>query len=91
MTHVLAVLNVLCEAHDKWFYRIARHIKLHLEHYRVELIVNDNHRIVITNTYDDNYVDVWCDTYDSQADGDRVKKSALLEYLLYIIQEEYGD
>ena len=91
MSHVLAVLDALCTKHDTWFYRIKRHIKLHFEHYIVELIVNDNHRIVISNTYDDNLVDVWCDTHDSHDNGERIKKSALLEYLLYIIKEEYGE
>lgn len=91
MTHVLAVLDVLHASHDTWFYRIRDHFKLHREYYNIDLMIDGDHRIVISNAPTEDYVEVWCDTHDSHDDGVRVKKSALLEYLLYIIQEEYGD
>lgn len=91
MSHVLAVLDALCAKHDTWFYRIRDHFKLHYEIYNIDLMIDGGHRVVVSSALTDDYVDVWCDTHDTKDDGVRVKKSALLEYLLYIIQEEYGD
>lgn len=91
MSHVLSVLDVLCTSHAGWFYRIRDHFKLHCEYYNIDLMINDGHRIVVSAAPTEDYVEVWCDTHDTEDDGIRVKKCALLEYLLYIIQEEYGD
>ena len=89
MNHVLTVLDVLHQTHDKWSYRVRDHIKLYTEYYNIDLIIDNGRRIVISNTPTEEYVEVWCDTQDSYEDGFRVKKTALLEYLIYIIKEEY--
>lgn len=90
MSHVLTVLDALSNTHYNWFYRIRDHIKLNNEYYNIDLMIDHGHRIVISNTASEEYVEVWCDTYETHEDGIRVSKSALLEYLLYIIKEEYG-
>jgi hypothetical protein len=89
MNHVLNVLDVLHNTHNNWYYRIRDHIKLNNEFYNIDLMIDNGHRIVLSNTSTEDYVEVWCDTHDTHEDGFRVKKTALLEYLLYIIKEEY--
>lgn len=89
MSYVLTVLDVLQKTHSTWYYKIRDHIKLNNEYYNIDLMIDNKHRIVISNTSTEEYVEVWCDTQDSYEDGFRVKKTALLEYLLYIIKEEY--
>lgn len=89
MSYILAVLDVLHNTHDNWTYSIRDHVRLNNEYYNIDLIIDYRHKIVISNTSTEEYVDVWCDTQDSHEDGFRVKKTALLEYLIYIIKEEY--
>lgn len=91
MSQVLVVLDALCAAHDMWFYRIRDHFKLHHEYYNIDLFIDGGHRIVISAAITEDYVEVWCDTHDSENDGTPIKKSALLEYLLFVIANEYGD
>lgn len=90
MTYVLNVLDVLHTSHNTWFYRIRNHAKLYNEYYNIDLLLDNGHRVVISNTSDEDYVEVWCDTHDTHEDGVTVKKAALLEYLLYIIKDEYN-
>jgi hypothetical protein len=89
MNHVLTVLDVLHNTHNNWTYSVRDHIKLNREYYNIDLIIDYRHKIVISNAPTEDYVEVWCDTQDSHEDGFRVKKTALLEYLIYIIKEEY--
>ena len=91
MTYVLAVLETLHETHDTWCYRVRDHIRLNREYYNIDLMIDNGHRIVISPNSTEGYIEVWCDTHDSQEDGVIVKKTALLEYLLYIIKEEYEE
>ena len=91
MSQVLVVLDALCTKHNTWFYRIRDYFKLNREYYNIDLMIDDGHVIVVSNASTEAYVEVWCDTHAGTEDGVRVKKSALLEYLLYIIKEEYGD
>lgn len=89
MLQVLMTLNALCSSHDNWTYRVRDHEQLNLEYYNIDLYLGYGERLVISNTGYEEYVEVWCNTHPTHEDGFRVKKSALLEYLIYIIKEEY--
>lgn len=89
MTEVLNVLNVLCDKHDTWYYAIRSGLHLNLEYYNIDLII-DNNRVVISSTPYDNIVEVWTSAHSTSEDGTRVSKSALLEYLIYIVKEDFN-
>lgn len=59
-------------------------------HYTIDLIVDGFHRVVISDTLDQDYVEVWTDAHSSHEDGVRVKKSSLLEYIIFILKEDFN-
>lgn len=91
MLDVLLVLDTLLKEHITWSYQIRNHFKFtYTMHYTIDLIVDGFHRVVISDTLDQDYVEVWTDAHSSHEDGVRVKKSSLLEYIIFILKEDFN-
>ena len=90
MTDVLNVLNVLCDKHDTWYYAIRNGMRLSQEYYNIDLIIDNNNKVVISSTPYGDTVEVWTNAHSASEDGKRVSKAALLEYLIYIVKEDFN-